>query len=157
MKKLFFIAFLMVISFTSVKAQEGFNVGAHLGIPVGDISSYSSFNFGLDLAYLYKSGDTFDMGFATGYTSFSGKNGMSSFGFIPLAGTFRYAVSGNYFMSADLGYGFATTSGGGGAFYYQPKFGMRTGKSDIFAFYKGFSKNGFTDSAFGVGMAFSFN
>ncbi len=157
MKKLFFISILMVMSFTTVKAQEGFNLGAHLGIPVGDAANFSSFNFGFDLAYLYKSGDTFDMGLATGYTNFSGKNGGGSSGMIPIAGTFRYAVSGNYFMSADLGYGFATNGGGGGAFYYQPKFGMRTGKSDVFAFYKGFSKNGFTTAAFGVGMAFSFN
>lgn len=156
MKKFILICMLMVMSFTTVKAQEGFNVGAHLGIPAGDVSSFSSFNFGLDLAYLYKSGDTFDIGFATGYTNFSGKNGGSSFGFVPLAGTFRYAVSDNYFLSADLGYGFAT-NGGGGAMYYQPKFGMRTGKSDVFAFYKGFSKNGFTTAAFGVGIAFSFN
>lgn len=169
MKKLCIVAVLAIFSFTSVNAQEGFSGGVHVGIPSGDISDFSDLNFGVDLSYLFNIADGFDSGFTTGYTYFTGKDQTFSSGdgpsitvksdgagFIPLAGTARYSFADNIFGAVDLGYGVSTESGGSGAFYYQPKAGWKSESIDVFAYYKGMSKNGSTIAAFGIGAGFRF-
>ena len=167
MKKLCIVAVLAIFSFTSVNAQEGFSGGLHVGIPSGDISDFSGLNLGVDLSYLVNVAEGFDAGITSGYTHFTGKDQTFSngdggsitieaegTGFIPLAGTARYSFADNIFGAVDLGYAVSTQSGGSGAFYYQPKAGWKSETMDIFAFYKGMSKNGSTIAAFGVGAAF---
>ncbi len=168
MKKLCIVAMLAIFSFTSVNAQEGLTAGIHVGIPSGDISDYSGLNFGVDLSYLFNVAEGFDVGLTTGYTHFTGKDQTFSgdgvdftveaddFGFIPLAGTARYSFADNIFGAVDLGYAVSTQSGGSGAFYYQPKAGWKSETMDVFAFYKGMSKDGSTIAAFGVGAGFRF-
>ncbi len=168
MKKLCIVAMLAIFSFTSVNAQEGLTAGIHVGIPSGDISDYSGLNFGVDLSYLFNVAEGFDAGLTTGYTHFTGKDQTFSgdgvdftvetddFGFIPLAGTARYSFADNIFGAVDLGYAVSTQSGGSGAFYYQPKAGWKSETMDVFAFYKGMSKDGSTIAAFGVGAGFRF-
>ena len=168
MKKLCIVAVLAIFSFTSIKAQEGFSGGVHVGIPSGDISDLSGLNLGLDLTYLFNVAEGFDAGITTGYTHFTGKDQTFStgdggsisfevedFGFIPIAGTARYSFSENIFGAADLGYGIST-NGGTGGFYYQPKAGYKTETMDVFGFYKGISRDGATVGSFGVGAAFRF-
>jgi len=163
MKKLCIAVLLAIFSFTSVKSQEGFSGGVHVGIPSGDISDFSGLNFGIDLSYLFNVAEGFDAGITSGYTHFTGKDWndgpftieVEDFGFIPIAGTARYSFSENIFGAADLGYGIST-NGGTGGFYYQPKVGYKTETMDVFGFYKGISRDGSTVSSFGVGAAFRF-
>ena len=168
MKKLMLLAAVAVFGLSNVNAQEGFTVGAHVGIPVGDFGEYSSFNFGVDGSYMWNVGEGFDVGVATGYTNFSGGDDETfdtgfgvftierpSFGFIPIAGAARYSFNENWFGGLDLGYALATEGDGG--VYYQPKVGYKTDSLDIFGFYKGISVDGGSFASVGVGIGFRFN
>ena len=167
MKKLMLVAAIAVFGLSNVNAQEGFTVGAHVGLPIGDIGDFSNFNYGIDAAYLWNVGEGFDVGVASGYTNFSAGDDQTidtgfgtitveseSFGFIPIAGAARYSFSDSWFAGADLGYALATEGDGG--IYYQPKFGYKTESLDVFAFYKGISRDGATVAAIGVGVGFRF-
>ena len=167
MKKLVLVALVAIFSFGSINAQGSFNGGLHIGIPSGDVSDFASLNIGVDLSYLFEVSDGFDAGITTGYTHFIGKEktfdfggegsitvDAEDFGFIPIAGTARYGFSDQIFGAVDLGYGIST-NGGTGGFYYQPKVGYNGETIDVFAFYKGISRDGATVGSFGVGAAFS--
>ncbi len=168
MKKVCLVAIVAMFSLTSMNAQGGISAGIHLGIPTGDISDFSSFNYGLDVTYLTEISDNFHAGVTSGYTNFTGKNvtfsgddinftvNTGDFGFIPIAGTARFSFSDKFFGAADLGYAIST-NGGTGGFYYQPKVGFQASVIDIFAFYKGISSDGATIASFGVGAAYKFD
>ncbi len=165
MKKVRLATIVAFCSVLSVTAQGQFSGGVHLGIPSGDASEISNFNYGIDVSYLVEISDVFQAGVTTGYTGFSGKSvdigdfgsvSLGNFGFIPLAGTARYGFSDQIFGAIDLGYGISTNGGTGGV-YYQPKVGYQTEMLDIFAFYKGISRDGASIASFGVGAAYKFN
>ena len=157
MKKLFLIAALAVFGFTS--AQEGFKLGAHIGIPVSDAGDASSFSLGLDAAYMWNVGSGFDLGIASGYSHFIGKKynvpGGSvrgdDFGFIPIAASGKYRFSGSPIsLGLDLGYGISTKDGIDGGLYYQPKVAYNFSQGELYVGYQGInSKIGPWD--FGVG------
>lgn len=124
MKKLIMIAAMAVFGLSS--AQEGFKLGAHIGVPVADAGDASSFNLGLDAAYMWNVAPSFDLGIASGYTHFIGKsnNGykFDDFGFIPIAASGKYRFSGSpVSLGLDLGYGISTNDDVDGGLYYQPK------------------------------------
>lgn len=151
------IAAIAVFGFSS--AQEGFKLGAHIGIPVSDAGDFSSFNLGLDGAYMWNVGSGFDLGIATGYTHFIGKSydvpGGSikgdDFGFIPVAVAGKYRFTGSpVSIGLDLGYGISTKDGIDGGLYYQPKVAYNFSQGELYLGYQGVnSKRGPFD--FGVG------
>lgn len=155
MKKIIFTAALVFV-FSFANAQKGsFKLGAHVGIPMGDIKDFSSVNLGVDVAYVWKVSDNFDAGVATGYTSYLGKDGADAAGFIPIAVTGQFGVADNLFLGADLGYAVYAGSGGGdGGFLYQPKFGYKTEKMEVYVGYKGISISGGTFSSINLGVNF---
>lgn len=64
-----------VLAFGFANAQDGkFKVGAHVGLPMGDIKDVSSVNLGADVAYVWNVADKFSAGVTTGYTSYLGKD-----------------------------------------------------------------------------------
>lgn len=144
---------MAVFGFTS--AQEGFKLGAHIGIPVSDAGDLSSFNLGLDGAYMWNVAPSFDLGIASGYTHFVGKSNdgydVDDFGFIPLAVSGKYRFSGSpVSLGLDLGYGFSTKDGIDGGLYYQPKVAYNFSQGELYLGYQGVSsKIGPFD--FGVG------
>lgn len=144
-----------VFAFGFANAQEGgFKIGAHVGLPMGDIEDFSSVNLGVDLAYTWKVADGFDAGIVTGYTSYLGKDGADAVGFIPLAATGQFAISDSWFLGADLGYGIGASDGNDGGFLYQPKLGYQTEKMEVYAGYKGISVDGGTFSSINLGVNF---
>jgi len=157
MKKIFLLAAMAVFGLAS--AQEGFKLGAHIGIPVSDAGDASSFTLGLDGAYMWNVAPSFDLGVATGYSHFIGKSydvpGGSvrgdDFGFIPLALAGKYRFSGSpVSLGLDLGYGFSTKDGIDGGLYYQPKVAYNFSQGELYLGYQGISsKVGPFD--FGVG------
>lgn len=152
------LSVLAVFAFGAAQAQDGgFKAGVHLGLPIGDISDFSSFNGGVDLAYMWSVADSFNAGLTTGYTYFSGKDGFGNLGFIPVAASGQYSFSDNFFGGADLGYAvYAGDGDGDGGFYYQPKVGYQTEKFEIYASYKGISADGSTISTVGLGFNYKF-
>ncbi len=157
MKKII-LTLAVVLAFGFANAQEGkFKLGAHLGIPMGDIKDYSSFNFGVDAAYVWKVADSFSAGATTGYTNYAGKSGYDSIGYIPVAATAQYSLSESMFLGADLGYAIYVGSGSGdGGFYYQPKVGYQAEKFEVYAGYKGISVTGGTFSSINLGFNYKF-
>ena len=154
MKKIFLTA-AAVFAFSFANAQDGsFKLGAHLGLPTGDIQDFTSVNLGVDVAYVWNVADSFDAGIASGYTSYLGKDGGDSIGFIPLAVTGQYAIADNLFLGADLGYAIYAGSkdGGEGGFLYQPKFGYKADKLELYLGYKGISQDGITASSVNIGV-----
>ena len=167
MKKLILSA-VALFAFGFANAQEmdgGFQVGIHVGLPMGDVKDLTSFNAGLDLAYMWPAGEGFEIGAATGYDSWFAKDyeafGVTikgeDAGFIPLAGALKYSVTENFFVGADLGYAFYVGDGdANGGFYYQPKVGYQMAEVDVFVGYKGISVDGGTFSAVTLGAAYKF-
>jgi hypothetical protein len=159
-----------VFAFGFANAQDGkFKVGAHIGLPMGDIKDVSSLNLGADLAYVWNVADKFTAGVVTGYTSYLGKtytynDGFISveikgeaIGFIPVAGTAQYSLSDNLFLGADLGYAIYVGKGdGNGGVYYQPKFGYQTEMIEAYIGYKGISVDGGSFSSLNLGFNYKF-
>jgi hypothetical protein len=165
------LSIIAVLAFGFANAQEGnFKVGAHIGLPLGDIEETTSLNLGLDVAYLWKISDVFSVGATTGYTTYLAKEqtidtGMGevtykgdSVGYIPLAATAQYSLTENLFVGADLGYAIYAGSedGAEGGFLYQPKFGYQTEKIELYVGYKGISVDEATASSINLGFNYKF-
>ena len=58
MKKLILSAVaLFAFGFANAQDDGGFQVGIHVGLPMGDVKDLSSFNAGLDLGYMWSAGE----------------------------------------------------------------------------------------------------
>lgn len=139
-------------------AQEGFKLGAHIGVPVADAGDASSFNLGLDAAYMWNVAPSFDLGIASGYTHFIGKsnNGykVDDFGFIPIAASGKYRFSGSpVSLGLDLGYGISTNDDIDGGLYYQPKVAYNFSQGELYLGYQGVS-NDFSVGSVNLGYNF---
>ncbi len=171
MKKMIFSA-LALFAFGFANAQDedgGFQAGIHVGMPIGDLADFYSFNFGVDVAYMWPVGEGFGLGLTTGYTMYPGEEQtMEFFGeevtiealdaaFIPVAAAAKYSITENFFLGADLGYAVYVGDGeGDGGFYYQPKVGYQMSTIDIFLGYKGISSDGEALSSINLGAAYKF-
>lgn len=150
MKKIFFAAAIAVFGFT--QAQEGFKLGAHIGAPTTD---NSSFTLGLDAAYRWNLAKGFDLGVATGYSHYIAKShnypGGSvkgdDFGFIPVAVSGKYSFSkAPIGVGLDLGYAISTANNVNGGLYVLPKFFYNMPTGELYAGYQSVSskyKNGY--------------
>ena len=167
MKKVLLTAAFAVAGMVGVSAQTtGVEGTVHVGIPVGDAADYSSFNVGVDLAYLHPIADNFKLGAKVGYDHFIADSnfkdlGGEDFGFIPLAATAKYEFSNNLFVGADLGYAFSTKDGLDGGLFWQPKIGYSGASFDVYAGYKGISVDNnqysnFNADAVSLGFAYKF-
>ncbi|MGV0941464.1 hypothetical protein [Empedobacter sp. ULE_I140] len=74
MKKVLLTAAFAVAGMVGVSAQTtGIEGTVHVGIPVGETADVSSFNIGVDLAYLHPIANNFKLGAKVGYDHFIGK------------------------------------------------------------------------------------
>ncbi|WPR70046.1 hypothetical protein SLW70_08790 [Flavobacterium sp. NG2] len=153
-----------VFAFGFVNAQSGsFKVGAHVGLPTGDIKDWYSLNLGADVAYVWSVSDKFQAGVTTGYTTYIGKTfdlpGGGSFkpenaSFIPIAATAQFGIATDWFLGADLGYAIGVNDGNDGGFLYQPKIGYHGDTFEVYFGYKGIANDGSTASSVNVGVNF---
>lgn len=181
MKKNFLIGALALFGVVNAQQEQGeFKIGAHVGLPVGDISKTHSVNLGVDVAYLYPIAENFKLGVTSGYSHYFGKNvdyvlikkKHSDFGVIPVAASGQFSVTDKFFIGADLGYGFITNKKDefniplinrvkvsrfkeNGGFYYQPKIGFQGSKYEVFVSYKGMT-NTPNIGTFNLGTVFKF-
>ena len=168
MKKLFLVGAIALCG--AMNAQTGFKLGAHVGLPVGDIKDLSSVNLGVDAAYMWPVASEFNLGIASGYSAFLGKDytytipGLGTYtvkaetlSLVPVALAAQYKISPMFSLGVDLGYGFLFGGGASdGGFYYQPKAAYHFGPSEVNLGYMGVSKNGSTISSVNLGYAYSF-
>ena len=181
MKKLLVLAAIAVFGLTNVNAQDGvdkvieqaknggFKVGANIGVSLLNSSIYNlgyennaddfgSFNFGVDVAYLFEVMDNLEVGALVGYTQFLAKgeyykpiyddNGyydgsvradFKDASFVPISSTARYYFADRkFFGGLDLGY--AINVGGDdnvdGGLFLRPKFGFNLGMITLIASYQ---------------------
>lgn len=180
MKKLIVFAALAVFGFSNVNAQSsvekvvdqakngGFKVGANIGFAfinsnryafnTGSNEDFGSFNFGVDVAYLFEVIPNLEVGMLTGYTQFLAEgnytkpiydyNGFPTgtvnvdfkdASFIPIAASARYYfLDRQLFAGLDLGY--AIKVGGddevNGGLFLRPKFGYNMGMVSLIASYQ---------------------
>jgi len=134
----------------------GFKAGVNIGLPIGDANDYTSFNIGLDIAYLFEVADNLEVGALAGYTHFFGKDIKFDFdggdlaksssntikfddvSFMPIAATGRYYFSDRK-MYAGLDLGYAINVAGDnvdGGLYFRPKFGYNLGKVNLVGSYQ---------------------
>ena len=152
--------------FSSMNAQTGFKLGANVGLPAGDISDVSSVSFGVDAAYLFPVSADFNVGVASGYNFWVGKDldvpgfgtvEVSNFNTVPIALQGQYRFTPEFSLSADLGYAFLFANGDNtGGFYYAPKAAYHFGPSEINLSYRGITKDGSTVGSVNLGYAYSF-
>lgn len=172
MKKLFLAGALALFG---VMNAQSLKVGAHVGLPIGDFGDTSSFNVGGDAAFVFPVADNVELGIATGYSHYIGKeytipgisvSGFSipsvtvknDFGIVPVAATGTYNLTEKFSLGADLGYAFFVGDNvDGGGFYFFPKAGFNFTESDnVYAGFKGISDNG-TLGTIAVGYTHKFN
>ena len=156
MKKLFLFMAVVALSF-SVNAQDGFRVGANVGIPSGDISDFASLFYSLDVDYDFNVSDGINVGLSSGYAGYSGKDDLDGFNYIPMAGSVDFNISDNFSAGGDAGMAFSTEDGGGSDFMY--RFQVRyqaTDQVDISGRYNSISGDGATISSISVGVGFRF-
>lgn len=161
MKKLFLVGALAL--FGAMNAQTGhFNLGAHLGMPTGDVADATNFVLGVDAAYMFPVADKFELGITSGYSAFLGKKvdgyKVPTLSLIPVAASAAYKVSPEFSIGADLGYGFLSWDGeSDGGFYYQPKLAYSfQDVHSVWLGYQGVSKNGVTFSSVNLGYTYTF-
>lgn len=142
----------------ALSAQSGFKLGAHVGIPVGDVSDFYGFTAGVDASYMWPVAAEFNLGLATGFSSYFLKSDFigDNLNLIPIAASAQYKVSPQFSLGVDLGYGVFTNEGADGGFYYQPKVAYHFGPSEVHLAYQGVSVEGGSVSAINLGYAYSF-
>ena len=132
--------------------------GITAGVPVGDVSDFSSFNLGVDLRGQYLFNPNFAIGAASGYNHYFGKDGFDDFGVIPLAGFARYYFTPNgLFIGSDVGYGFLTNvNNNSGGLYVNPQIGYHNRDWNIYAYYQNtFAENEFDLQTIGIGATYN--
>jgi len=125
MKKLLFAGLLAIFSFSPSFGQNSFNIGGHVGIPVGDIQDVSSFEAGLDLAYRFAFVDIVEVGPLVGYTHFFGENDAEDFNYIPIHASGRLGLPSSFFVGFDIGYATAWKDQADGGLFYRPQRGIQ--------------------------------
>lgn len=164
MKKL--LLFAITLFAYNVQAQTDRLLGVHFGAPVGDAADISTFNFGVDAAFLFYVTDELYVGAAGGFTHFVGKeidNEFSSvkldgFNYIYFAGSAQYSF-GKLFAAADVGFAFYSGDSdlGKSGVYYQPKLGYHIIDAlDVYVSYKGLPGDGYNIATLGGGISYRY-
>lgn len=114
-------------------AQSQFSVGAHIGIPMMDVSDVSSLNLGANISYLHTLSPSFKIGAASGYSHFFVKKFGTDAGYIPIAAKGQYIIpKSKFFIDLDLGYAISIRNEGKGGFYTYPKVGYQLGSGELY-------------------------
>ena len=158
MKKLILAMAVIAISTATVQAQKktAVSIAVNAGIPT---TTGLSFAVGGDIQADFAAAEGLKITLSGGYENFSAKSsyGGGSFGIIPLLAGAKFNLgSDKVYGHAQLGYGFATKSGGNGAFAYAPSIGYYFSPNfDGSIKYLAFSNDG-TIGEIGVRLAYNF-
>lgn len=166
MKKLFLVAIATVgFAFSGTAQDTKMKVGVDFGMPLGDIKDGTSFNLGVNAAYMWNVGEGFDAGAGVSYNTYMAKEydfmGIKVKGdnvsFLPIYGTANYSFTENIFAGADLGYAVVLApSEAKGGVYYQPKVGYQAEMFEVFVGYKSIAVTGGAYSSVNLGFNYKF-
>lgn len=156
---------VFIIAGSSVKAQ--FKIGAHLGVPSGDISDYYTTALGADVYYMFGT-DTngfLKLGAASGFMNYFGDDvgGESYSGkvdnaqFIPVAGALRIQLFKIITVGPDIGYGFGISDGMEDGFYWKGVVGVNLFDFlEVDAYFHGITIEDSSFGSVGLGVLFEF-
>ncbi|WP_343330120.1 hypothetical protein [Polaribacter staleyi] len=165
MKKLMVVAFLAIMSVSSVNAQEGvLNGGLNIGIPTGDANDFYGLTLGAELNYMFPVAEGFTLGPSVQYSHFFGKDidvfggesiEVSDASFLPISGAARFNVSEKFILGANLGYAIGLSDGLDGGFYYRPVVGYKIGDTtQLNLSYSGITNDGIDVNNISLGVMF---
>jgi len=182
MREILLFTVIAVLGFNTINAQDEVNnnsneftemarggsviIGTNIGIPLIGSGYDSSFNFGVDIAYLFEVIDNLEVGGIVGYTHFIGTDDKVYYdiyeddyfiadykdaSFIIVSGSSRYYFSDHkFFGGLDLGIGINVSGDAKTGVYYRPKFGFDLGVVALIASFQGISGGvDYSDNNFG--------
>ena len=164
MKKLVSV-FLFVLAGTAVFAQQGFKIGIHGDVPVGDNKEVVSLALGADVGYLFALNEVVDLGLMAGfingfpekYDQEPGAPDLPNVQFLPLAGSFRIWPSNSFSFGADVGMAIGINDGNDGGFYYKPIIGYLMGaQTEVSLSYTGISADNAQWATINLGILYTF-
>jgi hypothetical protein len=156
MKKVILSLAFVAISFSVSAQSSGFNLGADIGMPTGDVKDFFSLTMTVNATYMFGESDQFNYGVAASYSYWKGKDAAGNGSFLPLAGALRFNASESFVLGTDIGYAIGISpSGNNGGFYYKPMLGYNISENMMVqASYSGVSSDGTNFSNFGIGIMF---
>tara|TARA_R110002073_G_scaffold57778_4_gene146734 strand:+ start:151943 stop:153235 length:1293 start_codon:yes stop_codon:yes gene_type:complete len=93
-------------------ANGYFQIGAHIGLPLGKEKDFYSVVLGADASYLFNISDNFSAGPRIGYNHFSGKDmggyKVDGIGFVPASALIKYSFTKKIAFEGTIGYTFST-------------------------------------------------
>ena len=155
----------VTVVFTTLisSAQSGWSFGANGAVPTGDTAEAAVLSVGADISYHFPVTPLLDLGLASGYGRFFGKEIESSFGtlqfedysYIPLTASANVNATKKLFAGLQAGYAIATVNDTRGGFLYRVKGGYSlTDMIAFYAFYQGINSDGAELNAVGAGLNF---
>lgn len=154
MKKIILSLTILAFAFGAKAQDMKLSAGVNAGVST---STGANFAFGADLQADFGLDESLAVTASAGYENFRWKGGGGS-GFIPLLGGAKFTFGDSQvYGHAQLGYGIATWSGGGGFFAYAPSVGYKINDNvDASIKYLAFTKSGGTLGMIGVRVAYNF-
>jgi hypothetical protein len=169
MKKFLFALVILVSAVFSSHAQSSkdggkFSIGLEAGLPIADFNKTHTFAIGGSVKYDQPVGANTFVTLSAGYSSFRGKEGIRSFGFVPVKAGIKYFFNQGFFGEGQIGAAFSTQGGAGGgnaigggtAIAYAPGFGYSFNRNiEVGVRYEAWYKDG-TISQIGLRLAYKF-
>lgn len=154
MKKLLLIGIFAVLGTFPFYGQTNFNIGAHAGIPMGDIEDISSFEAGVDLAYRFTFVDIVEVGPLVGYHHYFGEDEFDDLNYLPIAASGRLGLPQSFFAGFDLGYAIALEDSVDGGLFYRPQVGYQFLNFGLILSYSGIAEDELDIGALTLGFEF---
>ncbi|MCT4665073.1 MAG: hypothetical protein N4A45_07560 [Flavobacteriales bacterium] len=167
MKKVLFILTIF-LSQISLAQHDVLQVGAYLGVPLGDAGEVSKLGIGAEATYILNPENALGFGVTSGISYFSGKtmitkhdgltysSKLDNASYLPFLASVRYQLVKNLVIGVDAGYTLGLGKNIRNGFQYQPRISYQL--SDVFrvnSFYSRLAVKGGTWQILGVGVAFS--
>jgi len=156
---------LFALTCSIASSQEGFKIGAHGGIPIGDFNDQIGLVIGADVGYLWAPNKIFDIGIKAGFIhgfaeTFKAETvsvKLPSMQFAPVAASVRIWVAKSFSFGGDVGQAFGLNEDNEGGFYYRPQIGFQTGpQSEINFSYTGINRDDVTCNTITFGYTYTF-
>ncbi len=165
MKKLIIV--LTVLVFSAFYANAQLKVGVNGGLPIGAISDFYKFTFGVDGYYLFGNNpDAFlKFGGAAGYQLYFGDEvdilgtpvEFDNASFLTLAGVMRITLFKTLTFGPDLGYAIGLNEGNDGGFYVRSVLGIDiANRVELNGYYHLVTVDGGNFDSVGLGLLFEF-
>lgn len=164
MKNLITLLIVLLAGF-SLFAQQGFKLGIHGAVPIGDNKDFVSLALGIDAGYMYPLGEVVDVGLMVGfingfpekYNQELGAPDLPNVQFIPLAASIRLWPSNSVSFGGEVGTAIGINDGNDGGFYYKPTIGYLVGaQTEVSLSYVGIAVKNADWATINLGILYTF-